>query len=553
VEQEPSPRGDLVALREWEQASTSVEVQWPEPLTVVERLQRSLTFWRAILPVILSYLFLEATARFSPPAQRELLWEAAHEAGSKTVAATISSLRGFYSKSAQLIGSRPDLFPEQYTTLLAPFQDSAPPMDASLVIAVVEQELGRALPELFTEFDAEPLGSASVAQVHRARLRSNGQVVAVKVQRPAVEPLMLGDIANLLVLTRQIRGLLPVDYFVVFSELATQLKNEFDFTVEARSATRVADLLDAVPGGPPLIVPRPIAGLVSKRCLVMEFVSGTALSKLAERAAAGDPSVGLASTAARQLLGRQLLRALTDAYCVMLLQDGFLHADPHPGNLMITEDGQVALIDFGQCKLIPEALRKQLAVIMLRLKEYGDARKAQQSDLAATALAALGQTALAIGVTFRTDCADVPTTAAALAMWLFDSTAAQTLPGGYDSNELSSTSPVAQVASFPQSLVFVGRATVLIRGLATRLEVDWSLADNWAPSAYALLYPSAQAAAAARASVQRGWLQRLGGSVVRMMLRASQRLAAWLAWLSAVVGRGSGAAGVRSTSQIAAA
>ena len=325
-----APGGDLVAWREWESTSTS-DLVWPEPLTLPQRIQRSLTFWTAILPVIFRYQLLQAQfalpgASRTSPEEQARAWERLHDEGSEAVCATISQLRGFYSKSAQLIGSRPDLFPKQYCSKLAPFQDSAPAMDGALLVRVVESELGAPLPELFSAFDAEPLGSASVAQVHRAVLRSTGQVVAVKVQRPAVEPLMLGDVANLLALAERTRGSLAVDYYVVFSELQSQLRNEFDFALEAASMTRVADLMDAAPGGAPLFVPRPVPGLISKRCLVMDFVPGTPLSRLADEMARRGIS---ADSAAAKLVARKLLRALTDAYSIMLLQEGFIHGDPH--------------------------------------------------------------------------------------------------------------------------------------------------------------------------------------------------------------------------------
>ena len=119
------------------------------------------------------------------------------------------------TKSGQLIGSRPDLFPEPYTRKLAPLQDSIPPMDGALLVRVVETELlgGAPLSSMFSAFDAEPLGSASVAQVHRAVLRADGRVVAVKVQRPSIMPLMLGDVANVKALAAQVRGRFPVDYY----------------------------------------------------------------------------------------------------------------------------------------------------------------------------------------------------------------------------------------------------------------------------------------------------------------------------------------------------
>ena len=519
----------MVAFREWETATTDPEVVWPEPLTLPQRLQRSLRFWSAILPVILRYLLLEAqynalgAETLFPLAEREAAWNDLHELGSTVVSTTIGQLRGFYSKSAQLIGSRPDLFPPAYCEKLAPFQDSAPPMDGALLIRVIESELGKPLTEMFSSFDAEPLGSASVAQVHRAVLRSTGKTVAVKVQRPAMEPLMLGDIANLLALSKQFRGAVAVDYYVVFSELSTQLRNEFNFQHEAESMVRIADLMDAAPGGPPIRVPRPVAGLVSKRCMVMDFIDGVPLSRLSDEMQRRGVTAG---SPAAKAVGRKLLRALTDAYGIMLLQEGFIHGDPHPGNIMLCSDGAVALIDFGQTKALDDTLRRQLSNIMLLLDQCG-----QDTENGCPAqLDPLAEAALELGVSFKPECTDVVNVAAALAMWLFDSTVARTLPGGYDSNELSANSPVARVASFPQSLVFVGRSTVLIRGLANRLKVPWSLAREWAPAArLALATPEERAAAKAAldaANMKASRERRAAAMVERLFRWAAALLAA---------------------------
>ena len=208
-----------------------------------------------------------------------------------------------------------------------------PPMDGALLVRVVETELlgGAPLSSVFSAFERAPLGSASVAQVHRAVLRSNGREVAVKVQRPSIEPLMLGDVANVKALALQVRGKFPVDYYTVFSELEAQLGYEFDFEREAASMNRIADVLAALPNGAPVRVPRPVAGLVAKRVMVMDYIPGTPLSKLAAeaaaRAAAG--SSGIAAQALTKIAGTRLLRSLSDAFGAMLLREGFFHGDPH--------------------------------------------------------------------------------------------------------------------------------------------------------------------------------------------------------------------------------
>ena len=148
------------------------------------------------------------------------------------------------------------------------------------------------------------------------------------------------------------------------------------------------------------------------------------------------------------------------------------------GNIFVLDDGQVGLIDFGQVKQISGRNRETLCKIMIALDEReGDAR---QEDLDT-----IGKLALELGVELNDNAQDEA--AAAVGMWLFDGTV-ENLPGGYDSGELSPNSPVRELKSFPQDLVLVGRASILIKGLSNRLEVPWSLASQWAPIARDVLY-----------------------------------------------------------------
>lgn len=232
-------------------------------------------------------------------------------------------------KTAQIISSRRDLFPEQYTDALSGFTDNLDPMPASLAKAVVKSELLHAderFEDVFCEFDETPLGAASVAQVHRAVLteKYGGREVAVKIQRPSIESKLMGDIANLKAITKTFRNApqLPLDYYTVFSELEKQLRDEFDFVAEAAAMDRIYASLHAAPDGSPrpvpLVLPRPVPGLVSRRVLVQDFLRGVPLS----RAGGGvDPE----SPAAR-LFGRQLLRALTECFGRNILETGFFHA-----------------------------------------------------------------------------------------------------------------------------------------------------------------------------------------------------------------------------------
>ena len=251
-------------------AAPAADVEFPPPLTKAQRLQRAAKFWSSALPIVLSYYSKDAELRVKEavtgatltPAEEERVWNAQHAKGARELAATITSLKGFYVKTAQIIASRRDLFPPEYTTALSDFTDNVDPLPAELLKAVVARDLlvrGEAFEDIFAEFDEAPLGAASVAQVHRAVLteKYGGKEVAVKVQRvsslehpavpprgtvlvrfledhvsffrirfqPSIESKLMGDIANLKALAKTFRDsdALPLDYYTVFSELEKQL------------------------------------------------------------------------------------------------------------------------------------------------------------------------------------------------------------------------------------------------------------------------------------------------------------------------------------------
>ena len=233
---------------------------------------------------------------------------------------------------------------------------------------------------------------------------------------------------------------------------------------------KIGSTLREAPGGASLVVPKTVPALCSKRVLVMDYLKGEPLSRLAERLPEGT-DLGP--------VGKALLAALTDAFGRCIFTTGFFHADPHPGNLFVLDDGRIGLIDFGQVKQISGQARATLGKVMCALatRRRSEAEPwGVLDDL--EALAELGDE---LGVVLR-EGALRPEGPAAVSMWLFDD-ASEPLPGGFEQSELSPKAPAMSLNSFPQDLVFVARSSVLIKGLAARLGVKWSLASKWAPMA----------------------------------------------------------------------
>lgn len=408
-------------------------------------------------------------------------WHQTHEAGARTLSELISDLKGFHVKVGQVIATRQDLFPEEYSTELANMVDSVNPLPFPLVRRMVEKELLGDMPlgSVFQSFDPEPLGSASIAQVHRARLR-DGREVAVKVQRPNIEPQLMSDIGALKGFSYATRSLFPVDYYTVTVELEEQLKDEFDFISEANSMDRIAEVLGRDGQQPCVVVPRSIPGLISERVLCMDFVPGVPLSKVREELERRGIHIEPGSVA-EQAFGRRLIKSLSDAFAQMIFGEGLFHADPHPGNVFVMPDGSTALIDFGQTKRLSFRFRKQIAELVVQVSSL----EGQDTNaIAEKELLAMERLAESMGVAFLPSAGRE--CALALALWLFD-TSRSTLPGGYETNELSPKNPSRDVASFPRDFVLLCRTTLLIRGLAMKLGIRWSLASAWREAALQLL------------------------------------------------------------------
>ena len=472
-----------------------VVVEFPPPLSGVQRIQRALEFYKRALPVLGAYKVkeIEFMLRDKIPLltsvseeEQQVIWNEIDEWGSQRIAETIQEMKGFYVKSGQVISTRVDLFPEAYTSKLQSLQDGLDPMPFELVEQIVSQELldGAPLSELFSSFEEEPLGSASIEQVHKATLL-DGRVVAVKLQRPNVEPKLRGDIANLKRISKLLREQLPVDYYTVFCELGNALENELDFLKEAQAMKKIYLSIQNNNGNegggngapPPVTIPLPVGELVSKRVLVMDFIQGTPLNKLSEKMKergieAGSPEAKIA--------GRRILKALSEAFGRMIFKSGFIHGDPHPGNIFIGEGAkQVSLIDCGQFKSLGRQRRVQFAQLVLAVADYQDAMNDKNGILnLEDAKLKLADCARSFGIQCVDGREHETDLACAIALVLFSDTGTE-LPGGYSSNELDENSPIKLLTSFPQELVLLGRATVLLKGIAKKLNVPLSLVDTW--------------------------------------------------------------------------
>ncbi len=264
-----------------------------------------------------------------------------------------------FVKLGQFLAIRYDLLPAAVCRELSNLLNEVPPLGFEAVRAVVEAELGRPLGELFASFEPTPLGSASIAQVHRARAH-DGHLLAIKVQRPGAETVLRSDIRNLLRLSWladrfHLLGSLSMTESV--REVADFTLREIDFLNEGRTAERVRR------EAPPFVhVPEIRWDLTTRRVLAMELVEGKSLLAVCERAEAGDPDAfsHLLPGVDPQRVMADLARACLD----QLFTTGVFHGDPHPANIIVGGDGRIAFVDFGIFGELPKRHAERLAALL---------------------------------------------------------------------------------------------------------------------------------------------------------------------------------------------
>lgn len=261
-----------------------------------------------------------------------------------------------YVKLGQVLSSRPDLVPASYIAALSRLHDGVKPFPFEDVEAIVTSELGVRLSKAFASFDEVPLAAASLGQVHAATLR-DGRPVVVKVQRPGIEKQIvedmdvLGEIAEWLDAHTEFGRRHRLQ--LIIEEFRLVLKQELDYELEANNLRTMAKNLA---GFKRIFVPQPIASYSTRRVLTMEHVNGRKLTALG-------PLTSL------EMRGNELAEELFSAYLKQVLVDGLFHADPHPGNVFLTSDQRIALLDFGMVGTTTPEMQENLLKILIAVSE----------------------------------------------------------------------------------------------------------------------------------------------------------------------------------------
>jgi ubiquinone biosynthesis protein len=255
-----------------------------------------------------------------------------------------------FIKLGQLLSSRPDILPSHWVDELSELQDSVPPFSIDDVRREIERGLGRPVSACFAELESQPLASASIAQVHRARTHA-GEAVVVKVQRPRIRQRIESDVAILYQLARVVEAVVEETGVYtptgIVEEFDRAIHEELDFTNEARNARAMAKAAEERPF---LVIPRVLDALSCATVLTMEYVEGTKISDISAEAGFDR---------------EQVAKNIIEAAFRQLFEDGLFHGDPHPGNILVLPGDRIALLDFGLVGRLTRPMQEALVTLIM--------------------------------------------------------------------------------------------------------------------------------------------------------------------------------------------
>ncbi len=313
---------------------------------------------------------------------------------------TAVELGGLLIKLGQFFSTRVDVFPQSTIKELTGLQDEVEPVPFREVRQVAEEDMARSLEEVYAQVEEMPVASASLGQVHRGVLTS-GETVAIKIQRPGIDEMVRIDLKAIALVIDIIKRLTDweskIDLDAIYAEFAETLLDELDYVKEGHNAETIAANTRARDEN--ILFPAIYWDYTTRRVLTMEYMEGIKITNYDELSRLGVDR-------------NQIALILLRAYINQILADGFFHADPHPGNLFVTPEGQLVMLDFGMVGSIPEELKEVLIDLVLAIvkrdnvavvgyfKKIGFLRYDADTELVARAVGLLLEETLGTGIDF---------------------------------------------------------------------------------------------------------------------------------------------------------
>ena len=367
-------------------------------------------------------------------------------------------------KLGQFLSSRADLLPEQALAVLSSLQDEVPAESFSHVVSVIEEELGKPIDEIFSHIETKATAAASLGQVHKATLSSTGEDVAVKVQRPHIDQLVRSDLNSLKFVIRVITRFMDTGNFIdlkgVYREFERTVYEEIDFVAEAANCKRFKEMFQ---DDPSIYIPEVYEEYTTRRLLVLEWIDGIKINDYEALEAAGIDRLEVANRTVQ-------------AYFHQFFDEGFFHADPHPGNIFVKpgvsgDQPIIEFVDFGMVGSITSSMKKSMRALFLAfLTRDSETIVAELSNLGFIGKGA-NTSALERGLSLLLDQfygitlgeardLDIPEVADEIAKLLY-----------------------GQPFQIPSQFAFTGRAISTLVGVSTGLAPDFNLIDVAVPYA----------------------------------------------------------------------
>lgn len=330
-------------------------------ITSIPHIYRNVKRWTEIASVLSKYGLADWISRLNVDFFKDRLKDREGEAlarqtPEKRIRLALTELGPTFIKLGQTLSTRPDLVGVALADELRQLQADVPADSADLVYALIESELGQSVPELFAEFDDTPLASASIGQVHAARLPS-GEAVVVKVQHTGIEETVREDLdvlAGLALLAERVPELATYRPSATLAELGRVLRRELDFGREERN---LQQFYARYRDDPTIHIPQPFTEYCTARVLTMERVDGIPVDQRKRLLAEGFDLEEVARRGAR-------------LYLDMIFEYGFYHADPHPGNLVLLTGNRIGLLDFGMVGRLDDQLREDIEEMLLAITSH---------------------------------------------------------------------------------------------------------------------------------------------------------------------------------------
>ncbi|WP_264791641.1 ABC1 kinase family protein [Aureispira anguillae] len=304
------------------------------------------------LRVGLSYLGLYLVAKIRGKAYWSARIKEKNKKNAERIKDVMLELQGLFIKAGQLISTLSNVLPEEFRAPLEQLQDDVPPHNFQKIAGVIQRELGKPITEIFTAFEEQPIAAASIGQAHRAKIGDKD--VVVKVQHPKIDELAHVDLAIIKKLVKLVARFMKIKGIEhLYQQVEQMIEEELDYYQEAESMQLIKQNLV---GETQIYIPAVYTEYSSKRVLTIEYCEGVKVSDLDQIQAWGLDLGALAE-------------ALVQVYCQMILVDGFYHADPHPGNLLVNQKGQLILLDFGAVSKLSDEMKKGIPKLIQHVIE----------------------------------------------------------------------------------------------------------------------------------------------------------------------------------------